>query len=109
MQTTNIGGVEIQFEAYPTLGKAVEDELKKLEPRHQKVAEEERCVPGSILRPGCGGIEFPPGFRFGSWDERPSEFPCVMEDAGLNGLMFSRSGHDVYSITALASSRKSRL
>lgn len=62
MQTTNIGGVEIQFEAYPTLGKAVEDELKKLEPRHQKIAEEERDLRRKIgkLKEFLGGKETRP-------------------------------------------------
>ena len=44
MQTFNIAGVEIQYEAYADLGPAVEERLAKHEERFKKVDEESRML-----------------------------------------------------------------
>jgi hypothetical protein len=50
MQTFNIAGVEIQYEAYADLGPAVEEQLAKHEERFKKVDEESRLLRRQIAK-----------------------------------------------------------
>ena len=62
MQTINIGGVDVQYEAYADLGEAVQEQLQKLEPRHREIVEEERDLRRKIgkLKEFLGGKETRP-------------------------------------------------